>query len=68
MLKFYKSGLTLKPFAHFFELAFFEHLPFIFTCAKKVSKRLESGNNFMKMQKFTPPKSDKKSWVYDTGC
>ena len=68
MLKFYKSGLTLKPFAHFFELAFFEHLPFIFTSAKKVSERLESGNMFKAMRKFTSPKSIKKRCVFDIEC
>ena len=68
MLTFYKSGLTLKPFAHFFELAFFEHLPFIFTGAKKVSKPRESGNDFKAMRKFTSPKSIKKRCVFDIGC
>ena len=51
-----KNATTPIYFLSFFDILFFDDLPSIFACSKKVSKALESEQHFFKMLKFTPLK------------
>ena len=60
-----KNATPLVYFQCFIDFIKIEDLLFIFHIVKKVSKRRESGINFLSMRKFTPSKSNKKRWVFD---